>query len=113
MQNLTVRLLIVFVVSAILKTLSHMIFGWGFWGIGIGVLIDIAVLGYVYVVLQEYRFFNIKKIMAVLGSLTFLSILIDVGILRGDVGSLLILIIIVWVLIGRGGFFSGNRRRYR
>lgn len=110
MPNITMKLLAVFIIGAILKLLAHMVFGGGFLGTGVGILVDVAMLGYVYLILREYRYLNTKKIMGFLGGITAISILTDVGIIRGDFGSLLILGIIAWMLFGPGGFFSGNGR---
>lgn len=112
MQDLTIRLLVIFIVGLILKTFAHMIFGNDILGTSIGILVNISILGYVYLVLREYRYLNIKKIMAFLGGFTLISILMDIGWLPTDLGNLIMLAIIAWMLFGRGGFFSG-RGRYR
>ena len=111
MQNITIQLLAIFIVGAILKTVAHMIFGGGIFGTGIGVLIEIAILGYVYLILKQYRYLNLKKIMSFLGGITAVSIFIDIGLLRPDFGNLIILGIIAWMLFGKGGFFSSRRGR--
>lgn len=114
MQNLVIKLLAVFVVSAIVKLLIHIILGGGFIATGGGILVDLAVLGYIYTVLKEYRYINLKKTMTFLGGITFISILIDLGLLRGDFGNLIILAVIAWMIFGKDGFFgSSGGRRYR
>lgn len=111
MQNITIKLLAVFIVSGILKIVVHMLFNGSFIGIGGGILIDVAVLGYIYLLLKEYHYPNLKKIMLFLGGIIFISILIDLSILGGDLGNLLILSIIAWMIFGKDGFFSGRRFR--
>lgn len=110
MQNLVIKLLAVFVVSAILRLLIHMIFGPGLASTAGSILIDIGVLGYIYALLKEYRYINLRKTMFFLGGITFISILADIGILRGDFAQLIILAILAWMIFGTGGFFGGGRR---
>jgi hypothetical protein len=73
MQNITVQLLIVFIVSGLLKVIVSMIFGNGTVALVGGILIDIAVLGIIYVLMQNYRFLNIRKMMMLIGGITLVS----------------------------------------
>ncbi|MBP2631272.1 MAG: hypothetical protein H6Q70_1900 [Firmicutes bacterium] len=111
MQNITVQLLIVFIVSGLLKIIVSMIFGSGTVALVGGILIDIAVLGIIYVLMQNYRFLNIRKMMMLISGITFVSILVDLGILRGDIGNLLVLAVLGWMMFGNNGFFGGNGSR--
>lgn len=111
MQTILIRLLAVFIVSSILRIIVHMIFGVGFIGTAGSILIDLGVLGCIYVLLKEYRYINLRKTMYFLGGMTFISILMDLHVIRGDIGQLIILGIIAWMIFGRDGLW--NRGRYR
>ena len=111
MQNITVQLLVVFVISGLLKIVVSMIFGSGTVALVGGILIDIAVLGIIYLLMQNYRFLNIRKMMIMIGGITFISILVDVGILRGDIGNLIVLAVLGWMMFGNSGFLGGNGSR--
>lgn len=108
MQNLTVRILAVFIVSGILKILLQRIFGFGFLSMASSVAVDLGVLGYVYLLLRPYRYINFRRIMTLLGGITAVSILTEVRLLPPDIGSLLILGVIAWMLFGKGGFFNSG-----
>lgn len=109
MQNLTVRILAIFVVSGILKIILQRLLGSGYLGMASSVAIDLGVLGYVYMLLRAYRYLNLQRIMTLLGGITAVSILTEVRLLPPDIGSLIILGVIAWMLFGKGGFFSGGR----
>lgn len=111
MQYLTLRILAVFIVSGILKIVLQRIFGGGFLGMASSVAIDLGVLGYVYLLLRSYRYINLQRIMTFLGGITAVSILTEVRLLPADIGSLIILGVIAWMLFGKGGFFSGGGYR--
>ena len=110
MNYLTLRILAVFIVSGILKIVLQRIFG-DFWGMASSVAIDLGVLGYVYLLLRTYRYLNLQRIMTFLGGITAVSILTEVRLLPADIGSLIILGVIAWMLFGKGGFFSGGGYR--
>lgn len=115
MQNITIQLLAVFILSGLLKIIVHMIFGDGTFALVSGVLIDIIVLGIIYILMKNYRFLNIRKMMLFISGITLISVFVDLGILRGDIGNLIILAVLGWVMFGKNGFFGGggSSRRIR
>ena len=91
-KNVTMQLLTVFVIS--------------------GIFIDLAVLGAIYILLRrQYPYYSIKKIMLYISGMTVVSILVDIGILRADIGNLIILAILGWMFFGGGNIIGGYRRR--
>jgi hypothetical protein len=109
MQPMVIRLLAVFVVSGIIKLTLQMIVG-GPIAVVLGVLVDIGVLWYIYQLLRRYGYVGLKRIMLFLSGITLISILVEVGVLRGDFGNLIILLAIAWILFGKDGLWGGRRR---
>lgn len=104
MQAITMQLLLVFILGGILKCFIISAFGW--------ILIDLAILGAVYVLLRkQYPYFNLNKIMSYIAGMTLVSILVDIGFLNGHIGNLLILAILAWMFFSGGNIIGGYRRR--
>jgi hypothetical protein len=100
------QLLIIFIASGVLKLIAAGIFGVGVMGLMCGIVIDIAVVGVIYLLLrQNYYYLNLNKIMAIIIAITLLSILMDIGILPAGIGNLLVLAVLGWMLFNRGGWF--------
>ncbi len=103
-KNVTMQLLTVFVISGILKCIFLSSFA--------SIFIDLAVLGAIYILLRrQYPYYSIKKIMLYISGMTVVSILVDIGILRADIGNLIILAILGWMFFGGGNIIGGYRRR--
>ena len=49
--------------------------------------------------------------MLYISGMTVVSILVDIGILRADIGNLIILAILGWMFFGGGNIIGGYRRR--
>jgi len=62
------------------------------------VVIDLAAFCVCYLILSQYPYVDLKKFIKFIGVLTGVSILVDVGIISGGVGNLVLLVIILWVL---------------
>ncbi|AJQ28108.1 MAG: hypothetical protein H6Q69_4457 [Firmicutes bacterium] len=67
----------------------------------IWVCIDLAILGIAYLILRRYPFIDLKSSMSFLGGLTAVSVLIDLGIISGLVGNILIIALLAWMIFGR------------
>lgn len=113
MRNITIQLLIVFIASGVLKLMAASLFGGSVLGLMSGIGIDIAVVGIIYLLLRQHYYLNLRKIMAVIIGITFLSILMDIGFLPSGIGNLLVLAILGWMLFNGRDFFSGGGWRRR
>lgn len=100
MQTIWLQILLVMLGGSLLK---HLFFHSLIW-----VLIDLATLGAAYYVLKRYPYVDIKGSMKLLGALTLVNILVDLGIIGGFVVNLLMLGLVAWMLFGSRG---GNWRR--
>jgi len=76
------------------------------------VIVDLAVLGIAFVLLKRYPFIDLKKSMSFLGSLTAVSILVDLGVVDGMIGNIAVLALVAW-MIYKGGSGGGRRPRRR
>lgn len=74
------------------------------------VLIDFIVLGIAFVLLKRHPYIDVKKSMSYLGALTAVSVLVDLGIVSGEVGNIAVLGLLAWMIFG-GGFGGGRRPR--
>lgn len=74
----------------------------------IWVVIDLAVLGIAFVLLKRYPYIDVKKSMSYLGALTAISVLVDLGVVGGEVGNIAVLGLLAWMIFG-GGFGGGRR----
>lgn len=77
----------------------------------IWVFIDIAVLVICYLILRRHSNVDLKSSMLFLGGLTVVSILMDLNIVGGVIGNVLILILLAWMIFGRGGNANSNSKR--
>lgn len=110
MQNkLLMKFVAVFIVSTLLKVLFNMMIG-GNVALGLGILVDAAFLGCIYVLLRNYRVPQLQRTMAILTALTVVSVLIELGLLSGDIGNLVLLGVFAWLLIGKNGLLRRGRR---
>ena len=73
------------------------------------VFVDIAVLIICYLILRRHSNVDIKNSMFFLSGLTLVSILMDLGIIGGLIGNILILAMLGWMVFGRGG--NNNSKR--
>jgi len=110
MQNpLLLKFVAVFIASTILKVVFNMLIG-GSIAMGLGVVVDVVFLACVYVLLRQYRVPSFKRIMTILLLLTFVSTLVELGVIGGDIGNLALLAIFGWLLIGKDGLLRRGRR---
>lgn len=77
------------------------------------VFIDIAVLITCYLILRRHSNVDLKSSMLFLGGLTFVSILMDLDIVGGIFGNILILVMLGWMMFGRGGNNKSKRPTVR
>jgi len=66
------------------------------------VFIDLAVLVACYLILRRHSNVDLKNSMFFLSGLTFVSILMDLDIVGGVIGNVLILVMLGWMIFGRG-----------
>lgn len=76
------------------------------------VVIDFAVLISAYLLLKRHPYIDLKKSMSYLGALTAISVLVDLGVVGGEVGNIAVLGLLAWMIFG-GGFGGGRRPRRR
>lgn len=80
----------------------------------IWVIIDLAVLVGAYIILKRHPYIDLKKSMSFLGALTAISVLVDLGVVGGEIGNIAVLGLLAWMIFGgRFGGFGGGRRRPR
>lgn len=72
------------------------------------VFVDIAVLVICYLILRRHSNVDIKSSMLFLSGLTFISILMDLSVVGGVAGNVLILVLIGWMVFKRGGNNNSN-----
>lgn len=77
------------------------------------VFVDIAVLVICYLILKRHSNVDLKTSMLFLSGLTFVSILMDLGIVGGLIGNVLILAMLGWMIFGRGGNNNSKRPTIR
>jgi hypothetical protein len=77
-----------------------------------GVAIDLVVLGVCYLILRRFPYIDIKKSMIFLSTLTGVSILVDLGVISGAIGNIVLLVLVVWMLV-KGYFNSPQRPKLR
>ncbi len=75
------------------------------------IVIDLAVLGVAYLVLRRHPYINLKKVMSYLGSITFISVLVDLGIIGGEIGNLAVMALLLWMIFGDRLLLFGDRYR--
>ncbi len=75
------------------------------------VFVDIAVLVICYLILRRHSGVDLKSSMLFLSGLTIISILMDIGIIGGLIGNVLILVMLGWMVFGRGGNNGNNTKR--
>ncbi len=76
------------------------------------VVIDLAVLGIAYILLKRHPYIDLKKSMSYLGAVTAVSVSVSLGIIGGEIGNIIVLILLAWMIFG-GGFGSSSGRRPR
>jgi hypothetical protein len=105
MQTIWLQVLAVMVGSSLLKYVFVNPWAW--------VAIDLAVFGIAYYLLRRYPLVDFKSTMMFLGGLTLVNVLVDLGIVSGLVGNLLILGVLAWMFFGnnRGGGDDDWRRK--
>lgn len=96
MNQIWLKIFGVLLVGGILKYAIPNEFVW--------VLVDLGALGVCYAILHQYPYVDLKRSMKFLALLTAVSILVDVGIISGGVGNLVLLVIILYVLFK--GYFN-------
>jgi hypothetical protein len=64
------------------------------------VVIDVVVLGVAFLILRRYAFIDLKKSMLFLTAFTGVSILVDLNIIDGAIGTVVSLGLIAWAMFG-------------
>ena len=67
------------------------------------VVIDLIVLGVAYLILKQHPYIDLKKAMSYLGAITFISVLVDLGIIGGEIGNMAVLALLLWMMFGEIG----------
>lgn len=75
------------------------------------IVIDLVVLGVAYLILKQYPYIDLKKAMSYLGAITFVSVLVDLGIIGGEIGNLAVLAMLLWMIFGDRLLLFGDRYR--
>lgn len=75
------------------------------------IAIDLIVLGVAYLILKKYPYIDLKKAMSYLGAITFISVLVDLGIIGGEIGNLAVLAMLLWMIFGDRLLLFGDRYR--
>lgn len=110
MQNpLLLKFVLLFIGCTVLKIVCNM-FLTGMPAMVLGVLVDAAFLGSIYVLLRSYRIQNLKKIMGILVFMTVISTLVEFGVLSGGVSNLVFLAVLAWLVFGKDGIFRRRRK---
>ena len=79
---------------------------------GLGwVAIDLVALGAVYLILKKYPYIDLKKAMSYLGAITFISVLVDIGMIDGVIGNLAVIGQLLWMMFGERLLLFGDRYR--
>lgn len=95
------KILAVMIVGSMLKYAVYNIAAW--------VIIDLAILGVSYLFLRRDPFTDMKFSMIFIGGLTAVNILVDLGIIGGMLGNLILLALLAYMMFGR----NQNYRRRR
>ncbi|MCE5286796.1 MAG: hypothetical protein LLG02_13260 [Pelosinus sp.] len=104
MNQIWLQIFAVMVGGSILKMFFH--------SVVMAVIIEIAVLAVAYLLIRRYPYIDLKRSMLFLGGLTVISILVDIGLLSGMLGDVIILGLLFWMLFG-GGAGGGRRPQLR
>ncbi|MBQ6713331.1 MAG: hypothetical protein IJN28_06060 [Selenomonadales bacterium] len=75
------------------------------------VVIDLVVLGVAYLILKQHPYIDLKKAMSYLGAITFISVLVDLGIIGGEIGNMAVLALLLWMMFGDRLLLFGDRYR--
>lgn len=92
MSQVWVIVFVIMIASSILKNIFMNMFIW--------VAIDVIVLVVCYFVLRRYPYIDLGKSMLFLVGLTVINILTDIQLISGLLGSILLLVLLVWTLFG-------------
>ena len=95
------KILAVMIAGSMLKYLVFSTLAW--------VVIDLAVLGVSYLIIRRDPFTDLKHSMLFLSGLTVVNVLVDLGIIGGMIGNLLLLALLAYMMFGR----NNNYRRRR
>jgi len=97
------QIMAVMVGGSIVKAIISNSFVW--------VFVDVAVLFISYLILRRYPGVDLKSSMVFLSGLTVVSVLMDLDIVGGLVGNILILALFGWMMFGRNGNNNDSPRR--
>ncbi|MBP2637815.1 MAG: hypothetical protein H6Q72_3722 [Firmicutes bacterium] len=95
------KILAAMIVGSMLKYAVFSVVAW--------VVIDLAVLGVAYLLLRRDPFTDMKHSMIFIGGLTAVNILVDIGIIGGMLGNLILLGLLAYMMFGRD--YNYRRRR--
>lgn len=94
MNQIWLKVFTVMICGSIVKYLLPYQFLW--------VVTDMVVLGIAFLILRRYAFIDLNKSMMFLGTLTGVSILVDLNIIDGAVGTIASLVLVAWAMFGGG-----------
>lgn len=94
MNQIWLKVFTVMICGSIAKYLLPYQFLW--------VVTDMVVLGIAFLILRRYAFIDLNKSMMFLGTLTGVSILVDLNIIDGAVGTIASLVLVAWAMFGGG-----------
>jgi hypothetical protein len=95
MNTIWIQVLLVMVGGSMLKYVFMNPWAW--------VAIELAILGVAYYLLRRHPYVDVKSSMMFLSGLTIVNILVDLGIIGGLLGNVLVLAVLAWM------FFNSNR----
>ncbi|SDE15685.1 hypothetical protein [Sporomusa acidovorans] len=101
MNQIWFQILAIMIVGSMLKYVVFSTLAW--------VIIDLAVLGISYLLLRRDPFTDMKRSMLFLGGLTVVNVLVDLGIIGGMLGNLILLGLLAYMMFGRD--YNSRRRR--
>jgi len=95
------KILAAMIIGSMLKYLVFSAVAW--------VVIDLAVLGVSYLLLRRDPFTDMRHSMLFIGGLTAVNVLVDLGIIGGMIGNLVLLALLAYMMFGRD--YTRRRRR--
>lgn len=95
------KILAAMIIGSMLKYLVFSALAW--------VVIDLAVLGVAYLLLRHDPFTDMRHSMLFIGGLTVVNVLVDLGIIGGMIGNLVLLALLAYMMFGRD--YTRRRRR--
>lgn len=105
MMNVWLYFIAIMIGGSILKNLIVNPLAW--------VTIDIGIFGACWWLLRRYPFIDMRRTLLILGGLTAVNILCDLGLISALVANLLVLAVIAWLIFGGRGRTGGGGPKLR